>query len=33
MSSPLRSFLASIWELDDQYPVQDIHFNKERIVH
>ena len=28
MSSPIRSFLASLWELDDQYPIQDIHFNK-----
>ena len=29
MSSPIRSFLASLWELDDQYPLQDIHFNKD----
>ena len=27
--SPIRSFLASLWELDDQYPVQEIHFNKD----
>ena len=28
MSSPIRELLGSIWELDDQYPIQDIHFNK-----